>query len=87
LGQFLYAIEDDAEAAAQCFDKAITLCKRLLKEALLGQAKALTELGRASEAFACLAQTYWLQAGNGKSLNGADSEEILERLKDLAHSE
>lgn len=86
LGQFLYAVEDDAEAASKCFDKAIDLCKRLLKEALLGQAKALSELERSSEAFACIAQSYWLQSGNGKTLNGPESAEILEQLKDLSHS-
>ena len=44
LGHFLYASEDDAKAAARCFAKAVRLCKRLLKEALTGQAKVLAEL-------------------------------------------
>ena len=87
LGHFLYAVQDDAEAASKYFDKAIDLCKRLLKEALLGQAKALAELERNAEAFACIAQSYWLQSGNGKALNGPESEAILEQLKDLSHAE
>ncbi len=87
LGQYLFALEDDAKGASKCFDKAIALCKRMLKEALLGKAKALTELERSSEAFACLAQGYWIQSLNGKSLNGPAGQEILEQLKELVPSD
>src|ERR1700730_16962123 len=33
LGQFLFALDNDARGAGKCFDKAIALCKRLLREA------------------------------------------------------
>src|SRR5207237_7072181 len=62
LGQYLYALENDNKAAIKCFTKAIGLCKRLLREALLTKAKALAELGHRSEALACLAEAYWFQA-------------------------
>lgn len=84
LGHYLYALDDDAEAASKTFARAITLCKSLLREALVGQAKALGELERKHEALACLAEAYWLQSHNGTAANGEDSGEILEQLKDLA---
>ena len=83
LGHFLYAGEDDAKAAAKCFAMAIRLCKRLLKEALTGQAKVLAELERRSEAVACLTEAYWLQSRNGKSAGGRAEEKILEQLEAL----
>jgi len=58
--------------------------KQSLQEALLCQAKALVELGRRSEAMACLAEAYWLQARNGRNsrdkVNGA---QFLERLEEM----
>lgn len=83
LGHFLNASEDDAKAAAKCFAKAIRLCKRLLKEALLAQAKVLSELDRRPEALACLTEVYWLQSQNGKSARGPGNEELLEQLAAL----
>ncbi len=87
LGHFLMAVEDDPEGASKCFDRAIALSRRLLREALMDQAKALAELERKPEALACLAQAYWLQAQNGKTPSGPEHAEILERLKDLATAE
>jgi Flp pilus assembly protein TadD len=84
LGHFLYAVEDDAGAASKYFTRAIRLCKRLLNEALRGQAKALAETGRKSEALACLAEAYWLEARNGKPSGGQSGAQILDQLKDLA---
>ncbi len=83
LAHFLFAAEDDAKAASQYFAKAVNLCKRLLKEALLGQAEALADLERTPEALACLMEAYWLQAQNGKL---ASDEEILQRLENLGQS-
>jgi tetratricopeptide (TPR) repeat protein len=86
LGHFLLAVEADAQAASKCFDKAIALCRRLLKEALLGQAETLAELERQPDALACLAEAYWLQSHNGKSTMGPNQKEILERLEALGQS-
>jgi predicted Zn-dependent protease len=46
LGHFLLAIEDDAEAAVQCFQRAMNLCVRLLKDAQHGRDQARQELGQ-----------------------------------------
>jgi hypothetical protein len=80
LGHFLDAAEDDAKTAETCFAKAITLCKRQLKEALLGHAKVLSELERRPEALARSTEAYWLQSRNGKPARGRCDEEILEQL-------
>ena len=82
LGHFLNAAEDDAAAGAKCFARAIRLSKRLLKDALLGQAKVLSELERRPEALACLTEAYWLQSRDRKSV-GAGDKEILEQLEAL----
>jgi tetratricopeptide (TPR) repeat protein len=79
LGHFLFAVEDDARAACKQFDRAITQCKKFLKDALLGKAKALAELERRQEALACLAQAYWLESQNGKG----PAEDILASFEDL----
>lgn len=66
LGNFLFQVEDDAEASLKPYEKAISLCKRFLVEAALGKAKALDELGRESEAAACLADILvWTHRLNG----------------------
>jgi tetratricopeptide (TPR) repeat protein len=85
LGQYLFALEDDTRAASRCFTKAIALSRSLLKEALLAESKALAELGRRSEALACLAEAYWLSSRSAKTAgNGRDEEEILTQLQELA---
>lgn len=87
LGHYVFAVEDDAEAASKHFHKAITLCKALLKEALLGQASALSELGRRHESLACVAEAYWLESHNGKSPAKASEEEVLDRMESLRRAE
>jgi tetratricopeptide (TPR) repeat protein len=79
LAYYAYEIEDDARTALKHFQKAVRLCRSLLKDALTGQAKALSELGRDVEALECLAQAI---NQNGKS----GSEEILEQLRQLQRS-
>src|SRR5260370_13633039 len=86
LGHYLFALEDDTRAADQCFSKAITLCKRYLREALVARAEALSELGHRQEALALLAEAYWLESRNGTSRQGSDGEEILEHLKSLGQA-
>jgi tetratricopeptide (TPR) repeat protein len=87
LGYFLYAVEDDAKAANKTFDKAIVACRRLLVEALLGRAKTLHEMGRVSEARACLDEAYMLRL---RDPNGPDLsrtfEEIMGQLNELLHA-
>ena len=87
MGYFLYAIDDDAKAASAQFKKSITLCKELLREALVGQAGALEELGKYSEAKDCLMQAYFLTSNNGKSSIFPNANAIVERLRDIQASE
>ncbi len=87
LGHYIYSVEDDAKAAMKAFDKAILASRRLLIEALLGKAKALQELGRITEARACLDEAYMLRL---RDPNGADDsrafEEIMEQLNEFLHA-
>lgn len=85
LGHFLYAVEDDAKAASECFRKAIELGNRLLADALIGQAGVFSELDRKSDAAGGLAQAYWIKSTGGGSArqNGA---ELLERFESLRQS-
>jgi tetratricopeptide (TPR) repeat protein len=85
LGHFINAVQDDVQAASDCFAKAIRLSERLLREALLGQAKVLVELGRRSEALACLTEAYRLQSRNGKA-RGPGDKEILDQLEALSRA-
>jgi tetratricopeptide (TPR) repeat protein len=82
LAYFLFAVDDDAESASRYFQRAIKLGQSLLKEALVGQAEALSELGRESEAIDCLIQAYGLNPQNDKS----GREDVRERLRSLQPS-
>ncbi len=77
LGYFTYAIQDDAEKASRYFQKAIGLCRELLTEALIGQAKSYYELGQDSDAFACLVEAHSLLSHVGKD----GREQIVEQLR------
>jgi predicted Zn-dependent protease len=87
LGHFLFAVEDDAKSAARAFDKAIQLCKRILKDALLGKAKTLAELRQREQALACLAEAYWLESQDGSARRGSNGSAILEELEALRLAE
>lgn len=54
LGHFLDNVEDDPQAASKVYTEAIAQARRLLIEALIGQAKALLQLERRAEAMKCL---------------------------------
>lgn len=82
LGHYFYAVEDDSKRAAQCFEQAVHLTKQLLKDALMGQAKALSDLNHDQEALDCLIETYWLHPGNGKH-SDPDETEVKERIGEL----
>jgi len=87
LGHYLFAVEDNAEAAEKCFSKAIASCRQLLLEALLAKAKVLTELERRSDALACLAEAYWLQPRNGRSARETGGKELLDLFESLGRAE
>jgi tetratricopeptide (TPR) repeat protein len=56
LGHFFDAVEDDPKAASKVYSKAIVQLRRLLVEALIGQAKALLQLDKKDEALKCLSE-------------------------------
>lgn len=82
LGYFTYAALDDPATAEKHLRKAITRCRALLREALLGRAKALSELGRDDEAFACLAEARALPAGTA----GPSDRALLDEFRTLVQS-
>lgn len=76
LGYLTHATKDDARAATRFFDEAIGRCRELLREALLGQAKALSELGRDAEALALLAEARGLHATR-------NTDELVEEFRTI----
>ncbi len=56
LGFFLDAMADDPKAASRAFAEGISVARRLLMEGLIGQAKALQQLGRPKELARCLSE-------------------------------
>jgi tetratricopeptide (TPR) repeat protein len=86
LGHYLYTLEDDAKSANKTYEKAIVACRRLLIEALIGRAKALHEIGRFSEARACLDEAYMLRLRDpGSTDRSSTFEEIVGQLNNLVH--
>ncbi|MGO9114180.1 MAG: hypothetical protein ACLP9L_33620 [Thermoguttaceae bacterium] len=60
LGHFLDAVEDNPHAASKAFSDGIRTARRLLIDALLGQARALLQLNKREEAIACLIESLYL---------------------------
>lgn len=60
LGHFLDAVEDNPQAASKTFSEGIRRARRLLIDALLGQARALLELNKRDQAIACLIESLHL---------------------------
>jgi tetratricopeptide (TPR) repeat protein len=79
LGYFLYAVEDDAKAAAKYFEKVVHLCVEQFTQALVGHAEALSELGQETKAASSLMEACSLAA----HYRGSVRENVLERIKDL----
>ncbi len=72
LGHFLDAVEDNPQAASKAFSDGIRTARRLLIDALLGQARALLQLNKRQEAIGCLIESLYLTnlsslADRGKS--------------------
>jgi tetratricopeptide (TPR) repeat protein len=82
LGHFLNAVEDDADGAARCFQKAAELARRQLEDALLAQAQLLSDSGHEADALARLSEVLGLPPSRRAA--GPREAEILERLKALA---
>jgi hypothetical protein len=87
LASFVDNVQDDPTTAAKYYEKAIDVSKRFLVEALLGQAKALTQLDRKDEALAYVAQASGLQNAQPKSWPNPRVLELLKSLTALAPHE
>jgi tetratricopeptide (TPR) repeat protein len=74
LGHFLDAVEDNPNAASKAFADAITSARRLLIDALLGQARALLQLEKRDNALRCVMEALYLVncfSEADKSANGS----------------
>lgn len=76
LGHYLDSVEDNPRAASKAFTEGIRSARRLLMDGLLGQARALLQLGKRADALKCLMEWLYLAnidnpSGGSKSANGA----------------
>jgi tetratricopeptide (TPR) repeat protein len=84
LGQFQYAVKDNAKTAEKTFAQAIAVASETLVAALIGRAGALEELGRKREAFDCLHAARSLQNADSTSGNSEFQElDLFERWESL----
>ena len=89
LGHFLDAVDDDPRAAARVFADAATLARAQLIEGLLGQARALVQLGKKQDSRRCLLEVLHFVGSepNGKrqtSTNGTPTKgRLSDELKEL----
>lgn len=60
LGHFLDAVEDNPQAANKAFSEGVALARRLLVDALVGQARSLLQLNKKKEATKCLIELLYL---------------------------
>lgn len=80
LGNFLDAVEDNPKAASKAYAKAIADARRLLTEALIGQAKALLQLDQKKEALERLSELLDLTAAAaGKRARPVNGKDVIKR--------
>lgn len=60
LGHFLDNVEDDPQAASKVYAEVVAAARQMLLEALVGQAKALRQLGEKDEFLRCLVEVLHL---------------------------
>ena len=82
LGHFLDAVEDKPQAASRAYAEGVTVARRLLIEALIGQAKALQQLGRAKEFSQCLSELTHLMDFEPASRE-SKADERLQLVQDI----
>jgi tetratricopeptide (TPR) repeat protein len=92
-GHFLDAVEDDPRSAARAFGDAAALARAQLVEALIGQARALAQLGKKLDARRCLLEVLrhvesgsngkGHKTGNGVPAAGRVSPELEELLGEV----
>jgi tetratricopeptide (TPR) repeat protein len=60
LGHFLDAVEDNPQAAARAYAEGVAAARQSLIEGLIGQAKALLQLGKREDALKCVLEVLHL---------------------------
>jgi tetratricopeptide (TPR) repeat protein len=87
LGHFADNVEDDPETAIKTFGDGIAAARRLLVQALIGQAKAFQQLNRREECLRCLLEILHLESPAGQlqvvQVNGPFAEKIQELLNEV----
>ena len=76
LGQYLYAVEDDAKAAVKQFAIAEQLAEKAWIESLIGRLKCLKELGRDHDVWQCFTRLSLLLA------NSPYKDDLTEQIED-----
>lgn len=89
LGYFLDNVEDDPQAAAKSFAEGVAAARKLLLEGLIGQAKALQQLGKKEEFLNCLAELiHFARFESGAKKNKSSTDPIhFVQTKDLHTSQ
>jgi tetratricopeptide (TPR) repeat protein len=60
LGHFLDAVEGNPQAAAKAYSEGVLAARQLLLDGLIGQAKALLQLGKSADALRCVLEVVHL---------------------------
>lgn len=88
LGHFLDSVEDDPTAASKAYSQAASAAKKLLIDALAGQAKSYLQLNRRADAVRCLLEALQVSnldcpSMNGKSTKSSHDAPIPAQLESL----
>lgn len=75
LGHYLDNVEDDPQAACKAYVEGVALARRLLIDGLIGQAKALRQLGKKEEFQRCLLEVLHLTRFTADGRRGKKTSE------------
>lgn len=86
LAHFLDNVDDDPQAAAKVYAQGVATARQLLLDGLIGQAKALRQLGKREEFLRSVVELLHLarfETGSGKSkAEDSDADTVFESLAD-----
>jgi tetratricopeptide (TPR) repeat protein len=74
LGHFLDAVEDNPRAASRAYADGVAIARQSLIEGLIGQAKALLQLGKREDALKCLVEVLHLTEAEPVTKRGKGSD-------------
>ena len=76
LGHFLDAVDDDPRAASKAYSDGVVKARQLLIEGLIGQAKALLQLGKKDDALECVREVLHSIRFDPKSKRGKSEDSL-----------